>query len=485
MHKNNLKQQVAATIKNKRCWLTFCATFAVALTAIAVSFNNSEVNASTTAMDATLESVENEIYNEEFSEPDNDFIADEFIAENEIEEPAPTEETRENTLILKSGDTLLNILTGLGLEYNDANDIFLAFKKVYDPRKLKAGQELQVSMLWNLPEDKLISVDGLVSEISKGERVVVEKDADGKYLSRREKDELVQELNTAAGVIDGNLSTAMNNEGVPSAVVGNFINIFSYSVDFRRDVKKGDKFEIIYENYITPDGEVVRHGDILFAALTLGKTEIELYRFEDKDGIADYYDKKGLAMKKTLSRKPMSYQNARISSPFGRRFHPIYKDYRIHWGIDYAAPKNSLVYAGGDGVVQVAKYNGGYGNYIKIRHNSEYSTAYGHMQKFAKGIRPGVRVKQGQVIGYVGSTGRSPGPHLHYEVIHNGRRVNPLKVKASASENLRGQKLAVFKKQVAKIEKTYQKMLAEKQKQAEDGNKLATNISDQKDVNAN
>ena len=132
--------------------------------------------------------------------------------------------------------------------------------------------------------------------------------------------------------------------------VSNFINIFSYSVDFRRDVKKGDKFEIIYENYITPDGEVVRHGDILFAALTLGKTEIELYRFEDKDGTADYYDKKGLAMKKTLSRKPMSYQNARISSPFGRRFHPIYKDYRIHWGIDYAAPKNSLVYAGGDGV---------------------------------------------------------------------------------------------------------------------------------------
>lgn len=217
---------------------------------------------------------------------------------------------------------------------------------------------------------------------------------------------------------------------------------------------------------------MVKNGNILFASLTLGKNKIDLYRFKDKSGNVDYYDAKGYAMKKTLSRKPMSYQNARISSPFGRRRHPIYKDYRVHWGVDYAAPRNTLVYAAGDGVIQVAKYNGGYGNYIKIRHNSEYSTAYGHMQKFAKGIRPGVRVKQGQVIGYVGSTGRSTGPHLHYEVVKNGKRVNPLTIKAAASENLRGKNLASFKRQVAQIKETHQKMLAARETPADDG-KLA------------
>ena len=168
-------------------------------------------------------------------------------------------------------------------------------------------------------------------------------------------------------------------------------------------------------------------------------------------------------MKKTLSRKPMSFQNARISSPFGKRRHPILRDIRIHWGVDYAAPAGSLVYAGGDGVIQVAKYNGGYGNYIKIRHNSEYSTAYGHMKAFAKGIRPGVRVKQGQVIGYVGSTGRSTGPHLHYEVIRNGRRVNPTTIKAAAGENLKGSSLKEFKTVVAGIKDSYQKMFAQEQ----------------------
>lgn len=134
----------------------------------------------------------------------------------------------------------------------------------------------------------------------------------------------------------------------------------------------------------------------------------------------------------------MSFKQARISSPFGRRFHPILRSYRVHWGVDYAAPKGTLVYAAGDGVIQMAKYNGGYGNFIKIRHNSEYSTAYGHMWKFAKGMHPGVRVKQGQVIGYVGSTGRSTGPHLHYEVLQNGKRVNPLKIKAAAGETSAG-----------------------------------------------
>ena len=166
-----------------------------------------------------------------------------------------------------------------------------------------------------------------------------------------------------------------------------------------------------------------------------------------------------------LLRTGLSFRQARISSPFGKRFHPILKKYKIHWGVDYAAPKGTLIYAGGDGVVQVAKYNGSYGNYIKIRHNSEYSTAYGHMSGFAKGIRPGVRVKQGQVIGYVGSTGRSTGPHLHYEVIQNGRRVNPRTIKASTGESLKGNELTKFKKVVAQIDNNYGKEFVTNEKE--------------------
>ena len=470
MYKDIIKQ-ITETAKDKKCLAGFGVTFAVALVSVLaiIVFTQEPVSSSS---DYTPES---EVYQEDFSEPDNDFVAEEFISENDIEVPEVTEETRENTITVKSGDTLLKILTGLGLEYSRANDIYLATKKVYDPRDLRVGQELQISMLWNLPENKLIEINNLSTKISKTESVIVERDDEGNYKAEIQKTELTKETYSAEGEIDGILSTAMSKQKVPAGTIAEFINIFSYSVDFRRDIKKGDKFAIIYDSYVTPDGDIAKNGDIIFASLTLGKTQIELYRFKDKSGNVDYYDEKGYAMKKTLSRKPMSYQNARISSPFGKRFHPIYKDYRIHWGIDYAAPKNSLIYAAGDGVIQVAKYNGGYGNYIKIRHNSEYSTAYGHMQKFAKGIRPGKRVKQGQLIGYVGSTGQSTGPHLHYEVIQNGRRVNPLKVKASASENLRGTNLANFKIQVANVQKTQQKMLASKNKSAANDDKLAAN----------
>ena len=157
----------------------------------------------------------------------------------------------------------------------------------------------------------------------------------------------------------------------------------------------------------------------------------------------------------------MALQAAQISSPFGKRKHPIKKRWIIHWGVDYAAPRGTKIYAAGDGVIQTAKYNGGYGNYVKIRHNSEYSTAYGHMNKIAKGIRPGVRVKQGQVIGYVGSTGLSTGPHLHYEIVRNGKRVNPLKIKAAAGENLSGQNLKRFKQEVAEVKSQFRSMFAQ------------------------
>ncbi len=372
-----------------------------------------------------------------------------------------TTKTIEHEIKISKGDTFINLLTNLGMSYKEAHGLYLTLKKVYKPESLRVGQVIYITTTVDTAKDKLISLDNITITPKIGQRIIVEKNENNEYVASLIKDDLIEEVNTVAGEINGNLSSAMNKAGVPNKIVANFINIFSYSVDFKRDIKKGDKFEIIYENYLTPAGKSVKSGNILYASLELRKHKIALYRYKDKNGNVDYFDEKGYAMKKTLHRKPLAFQSARISSPFGKRRHPIKKKVIVHWGVDYAAPKGTAIYAAGDGVIQMAKWNGGYGKYVKIRHNSEYSTAYGHMSRIAKGIVPGKRVKQGQVIGYVGSTGLSTGPHLHYEVVKNGRRVNPLKIKAAAGENLTGKELKKFKSQVAEIKKTYSTMFAQ------------------------
>ncbi len=364
-------------------------------------------------------------------------------------------------ITVQKGDTLISILNNLGLGREQSNDLFYALKKYYDPRDLKIGQKLTANLSIHSQSQEIIRFNSLTIEPAVGERIVAVLNENDEFEVAEIKDELIQEVNNATGPISGTLSASMQAQGVPNRIVHNFISIFAYAVDFRRDVRRGDKFEIVYENYIDPNGKVVKSGDIVYAALILRNDKIAMYRFKSKNGGVDYYTEKGQALKKTLDKKPMEFKQARISSPFGKRYHPILKQTRIHWGVDYAAPRGTKIYAGGDGVVQVAKYNGSYGNYIKIRHNSEFSTAYGHMQGFAKGIRPGVRVKQGQVIGYVGSTGRSTGPHLHYEVVQNGRRVNPRTIRASTGENLAGADLKNFRRMVADLKTSYKTMFAQ------------------------
>lgn len=445
-------KKIYPTIKKKRCWVTFCSTFAATLAVLFVVFNNSNVNAYVAPFSAM-----------DMQSPDDSFEEESLLGDTlDTAEIAEAEEPAKDNIYhieVKSGDTLIKILTDIGLDYQEADKLFSSIKKVYNPKDLRAGQVLDVET--HSPETDVIKVKTLRSTIRTGEYLDVALQEDNSYVSKIIKDELTEETIRAEGSINGTLSASMNNQGVPSRIVANFINIFSYSVDFRREVKKGDKYELMYESYFTPDGKLVKSGNILYAALNLGKRKVELYRFKDAAGNVDYFNEKGLAMKKTLSRRPMAYQSSRISSHFGRRRHPIYGDIRIHWGVDYPAPSGSAIYAAGDGVVQVAQYRSGYGNYVRIRHNSEYSTAYGHMKGYAKGIRSGVRVKQGQIIGYVGSTGRSTGPHLHYEIIRNGQRVNPLTVKATASENLSGKNLTNFKSTVAKIKETRNKILAD------------------------
>jgi len=357
----------------------------------------------------------------------------------------------EEVITVEKGDTFISILTKLGLEYAEATNIYSAYKKVYDARNVKIGQILNISSVTDSKYNDMVSITKIVTEPVNGTRYIVEKNAEGKYEARIEQDDLKEEIKTIRGTINGTVAGSMRASGVPNNIVGNFINIFSFSVDFRRDVRAGDKFEVRYERKLAPNGNVVKTGDIIYAELTLGKTKITLYRFKDGSGSVDYYDENGLALKKSLDRKPLEYKKARVSSKFGTRFHPILKQYRMHAGVDYAAPQGTKVYAAGDGTVTSAKWVNGYGNYITIRHNSEYSTGYGHLKSYAKAIKPGMRVKQGQVIAYVGSTGRSTGPHLHFEIIKSGKKVDPLKIKAATGENLSGQNLKDFKKMVEKI----------------------------------
>lgn len=446
-------KQIYPSIKTKQCLVTFCSTFAVALALILVIAKNTSVKASV-SNSAPMATLENDVENDGFEE-------ETIISEKEAERH-PIPHDGKYTIEVKSGDTLLNILTDMGVEYKHANDLFVSIRKVFDPRDLRVGQKIEIE---TATIDGSYVVKSLASTLKTGQHLNVTINDDNTYSARVDKDELIEEVKTVYGQINGTVSASMHNNGVPSRIVANFIHIFSAGVDFRRDIKKDDTYEIMYKNYLLPDGSIAKNGNIIYASITLGKNKMELYRFKDAGGNVDYYTSKGAAIKKNLlSRRPMAHQSSRISSHFGRRRHPIYKDIRTHWGVDYPAPKGSAIYAAGDGVVEVAKYRSGYGNYIRIRHNGEYSTAYGHMNGYARGVKAGTRVKKGQTIGYVGSTGRSTGPHLHYEVIRNGQRVNPLTIKATAANNLTGKNLTNFKHQVSKIDETRKNMLSDVQK---------------------
>jgi murein DD-endopeptidase MepM/ murein hydrolase activator NlpD len=238
--------------------------------------------------------------------------------------------------------------------------------------------------------------------------------------------------------------------GVPEAVVVDLIHIYSYDVDFQREVKSGDAFDILYTHYLDETGAAIKGGDIQYAELTLGREKKPLYRFTTADNDTDYYTPRAVSGKRQLMRTPVD--GARLSSKFGLRRHPVLGYTKMHKGVDFAAPKGTPVMASGNGVVKMARWHGGYGNFIELTHTNSYSTGYGHLSRIARGIRPGVRVRQGQVIAYVGSTGRSTGPHLHYEVMLKSKQINPMGVKLPTGRELTGKDLIAFQANLGRIQ---------------------------------
>ncbi len=369
-------------------------------------------------------------------------------------------------LTVAEGDTLSSLLQAAGATKDDALAAVKAISSVYDPRQIRQGFRLTVTL--GVPDAKPAPIRAAALPMPQGrdlledqpgrvrlmslafkpdvdKEVVARRGSDGVYGAETIQKKLSAQLYRASGVIDASLFMSAAAAGVPDRVTSQLMYLFSYDVDFQRDIHSGDSFEVFFTRYFDEFGNPVKSGDILFAALTLNGERMPLYRYQREPGRdPEYFTADGKSIKKSLLRTPI--ESARVSSGFGMRKHPILGYSKMHKGIDFAAPEGTPILASGDGVIEIAGRTGGYGNYVKIRHTDNYETAYGHMSGYGRGIKAGVRVSQGQVIGYVGSTGQSTGPHLHYEIVINGEQVNPKGVKLDTNTPLAGKVLAAFER---------------------------------------
>jgi murein DD-endopeptidase MepM/ murein hydrolase activator NlpD len=273
--------------------------------------------------------------------------------------------------------------------------------------------------------------------------IAISRTTDGSFSAQSTEKQLIAKFHRAGAKIDSSLYLAAMQAGIPAEVVVQMIHMFSYEVDFQRDIKPGDTFEVLYNYYYTPDGQPAKQGDIAYATMHLGSRTVALYRYQPPNGDpAEYFDAKGQSAKSMLMKTPVD--GARISSGFGMRFHPVLGYTRMHKGIDFAVPTGTPVMAAGSGTIQIQGWLGGYGNFVLINHGNTYSTAYGHLSRFAPGLHQGSHVRQGQVVAYSGATGLATGPHLHYEIRINGNQVNPLTVKVARGQILAGRELHQF-----------------------------------------
>jgi hypothetical protein len=338
------------------------------------------------------------------------------------------------------GEYFRDLLMRGGVVGADAQLASISLSGVYDVRKMKPGQLITID--FGILGEEHNRFLGVRFDSNFDRTVSVQRQSRGDFVATEIKKEIITQLLRSDGTIDHSVFQAGLQAGLPPEPVVRMINLFAYDVDFQRDVQKGDTFETLIEQHTDARGDVVRHGNILFAALTLQGQTIKLYRWQGDDGEVDYFSENGHSSKKALMRTPID--GARLSSGFGYRRHPVLGYSKLHQGTDFAAPKGTPIYAAGAGQIERIGWQGGYGNAIIIRHNKEYQTLYGHMSGFAPGMGPGRRVQQGDIIGYVGSTGMSTGPHLHYEVHLNAKPIDPLSLKLPSRQRLQGPELARY-----------------------------------------
>ncbi|WP_052507143.1 M23 family metallopeptidase [Desulfonatronovibrio magnus] len=347
---------------------------------------------------------------------------------------------QEKIVSISSGDTLMGLLTAQGLPRAEAHTIISTLQDVFNPRRIRQGQEITLAFETMDQYDPMFQSMNLKLGVTK--EVQVERCPENGFVAQ----EIVRELQTrpvrADAEINSSLYNAAVSAGMPVEVLMQMIRAYSFDVDFQRDIRHGDSFEVLFNEQLDEDGNFIRGGDVLYANLNTRGRTLPIYRYETSDGEVDFFNSKGESVRKTLMVTPID--GARLSSGYGMRRHPILGYSRMHQGLDFAAPTGTPIMAAGDGVVEFAGRRGNYGNLIRLRHPNEYQTLYAHLSRFASGIRQGARVTQGQIIGYVGTTGLSTGPHLHYEVHHRGSHVNPATVDTPPGRTLEGQELEKF-----------------------------------------
>jgi murein DD-endopeptidase MepM/ murein hydrolase activator NlpD len=346
---------------------------------------------------------------------------------------------------IRSGETFDKILDTYSIEKSEIKVIKKSLLKKVNINKLNTNQKIQIVL-----DQTNNKIKEFIFYTSNTEKIYLSKNSeelefDEKILSIKLDKKIIFKEN----IILQSLYKAATDQNIPPNTIIEFARIYGFQVDFQRDIRKEDKFQIMYEVFFNKDNRIVETGEILFANLKLSGQDNSLYYF-DKENVEGHYDKNGKSVQKALMKTPIN--GARLSSSFGMRKHPIDGFNKMHRGTDFAAPKGTQVMASGNGIVKKAGWCGGGGNCVKIRHNSTYETVYAHMSKFARGIKKGVRVKQGQTIGYVGSTGKSTGPHLHYEVIVNGKKINSQKLKLPSGKILKGKNRELFETNKIKLD---------------------------------
>ncbi len=349
--------------------------------------------------------------------------------------------------ISKSGDTIQSIIDNLKINNQEKKLLIKTIKKDDSFRILKINQKFKFKFD-NISDQKV--VEFTIETDKKNEIQFTKNISKNRFDTKKIKKDFKKNLVYKETIITNSLYNSAIDLGIKPNIIIEFARLYGFQVDFQRDVWKNDSFQIIYEEFVNKDGVVVDTGEIIFANLSLQNTDFQLYKYEFENNKTDYFDENGKSVKKTLMKTPIN--GARLSSSFGKRKHPILGYTKMHTGTDFAAPTGTPIMASGDGKVTKAGWCGGGGNCVKIKHNNTYQTVYAHMSKFGRGIKKGSRVKQGQIIGYVGSTGLSTGPHLHYEVIENGRKINSQKLKLPSGKILKGKERKEFEVEKIKID---------------------------------
>ena len=347
---------------------------------------------------------------------------------------------------ISSGETFDKILNNYSIPNEEINQIKKKLNSDYDINNLKPNLEIKIT----IDQSNNKKITSFLFSVSRTEKIQLTRNLDNNLF---EKKIIITNLNKKIVFKEGKITqslykTAIDLKVQPNVII-EFARIYGFQVDFQRDIRKNDNFQIMYEVFEDDDGKVFETGNIIFADLKLSGKNNALYYFEKK-GSEGHYDENGKSVEKALMKTPIN--GARLSSAFGMRKHPIDGFNKMHRGTDFAAPMGTPIMASGSGLITRARWCGGGGNCIKIKHNSTYETIYAHMKNFARGIKEGIRVKQGQIIGYVGSTGKSTGPHLHYEVVVNGKKVNSQRLKLPSGKTLKGKERKIFEVEKIKLD---------------------------------